>query len=186
MALRWHPALRLGSTRRHRVCSEMGFVKAAASMFGFSLWGNVKPFVRLVLGEVFLGFLAIVAAALTVIPWLFKVSPHTEILLEAGQWAIILLFALEYGNSRARNGTALPTSDRITCPSWPRRRAFPRNSSPRICSAPATRTSKPPAATCRSLFGCRNGLAPARSSGTVCCCWPATKAWLRFAGGRLT
>ncbi len=74
-------------------------------MFGFSPWGNVKPFARFVLGEVFLGFLAIVAAALTVIPWLFKVSPHSESLLEAGQWAIILLFAVEYGNSLARAGS---------------------------------------------------------------------------------
>jgi len=52
---------------------------------------------RWLLGEVFLGFLAIVAAALTLIPLLFNVSSRTNELLEAGQWLIILLFAVEYG-----------------------------------------------------------------------------------------
>ncbi len=59
---------------------------------------NAKPLVRFILGEVFLGFLAIVAAALTVIPLVFKISPQGDNLLEAGQWAIIVLFAVEYGN----------------------------------------------------------------------------------------
>lgn len=54
-------------------------------------------FLRLVLGDVFLGFLAIVAAALTLIPWLFKVSPELDASLEVGQWLIIGLFAIEYG-----------------------------------------------------------------------------------------
>ena len=57
---------------------------------------NARPFLRFILGDVFLGFLAIVAAALTVIPLLFKVSPHVDALLEAGQWVIIALFAVEY------------------------------------------------------------------------------------------
>ncbi len=59
--------------------------------------GSWNPALRWLLGEVFLGFLAIVAAALTLIPLLFNVSSRTNELLEAGQWLIILLFAVEYG-----------------------------------------------------------------------------------------
>jgi hypothetical protein len=51
---------------------------------------------RVFLGEVFLGFMAIVAAALTTIPLLFTISERTDSLLEAGQWFIVLLFAAEY------------------------------------------------------------------------------------------
>jgi Mg2+ and Co2+ transporter CorA len=54
-------------------------------------------FLSFLLGEACLGFLAIVAAGLTVVPMLFKVSAHGEKLLEACQWVIILLFAVEYG-----------------------------------------------------------------------------------------
>lgn len=51
----------------------------------------------MLLGEAFLGFLAIMSAALTLFPMLFTVRPQTDHLLEAGQWAIIGLFAVEYG-----------------------------------------------------------------------------------------
>lgn len=55
-----------------------------------------KVISRFVLSEAFLGFLAIVAAALTFIPFLFNVPEQVDRLLEAAQWAIILLFAIEY------------------------------------------------------------------------------------------
>lgn len=57
---------------------------------------TVHRILRVLLGDVFLGFLAIVAAALTLIPLLFAVSSKTDALLEACQWGIIALFALEY------------------------------------------------------------------------------------------
>jgi len=57
---------------------------------------NLKRFLNVIIGEVFLGFLALVAAALTVIPLLFSVSDKTNNMLEAGQWAIVALFAVEY------------------------------------------------------------------------------------------
>lgn len=50
-----------------------------------------------VLSEAFLGFLAIVAAALTLVPLLFPTGPQTDALLETAQWSIIGLFAVEYG-----------------------------------------------------------------------------------------
>lgn len=62
---------------------------------------GLKRFVQFILGEVFLGFLALVAAALALIPLLFQTSPHTDALLEAGQWSIIVLFAVEYGSGLA-------------------------------------------------------------------------------------
>ncbi len=58
--------------------------------------GKWNPLLRFLLGDVFLGFLAIVAAALTLIPLLFNVSRQTADLLEMAQWFIILLFAIEY------------------------------------------------------------------------------------------
>jgi Mg2+ and Co2+ transporter CorA len=63
---------------------------------------GLNPVLRFVLGEVFLGFLAIVSAALTLIPMLFNISPQADALLEVGQWSIILLFAIEYGVGLAR------------------------------------------------------------------------------------
>ncbi len=54
-------------------------------------------FLSFLLGEACLGFLAIVAAGLTAVPMLFKVSDHGLALLEGCQWVIIFLFALEYG-----------------------------------------------------------------------------------------
>ena len=53
------------------------------------------------LGEAFLGFLAIVAAVLTLIPLLFKSSPPLSAVLEGGQWAIVFLFAVEYSTGLA-------------------------------------------------------------------------------------
>jgi Mg2+ and Co2+ transporter CorA len=69
---------------------------------------NARPFLRFVLGDVFLGFLAIAAAALTAVPLLFQVSPQVDALLEAGQWSIIALFAVEYvlGLASARSKRA--------------------------------------------------------------------------------
>lgn len=49
------------------------------------------------LSEAFLGFLAIAATALTLFPMLFPIGPLVEDGIELGQWAIIALFALEYG-----------------------------------------------------------------------------------------
>jgi Mg2+ and Co2+ transporter CorA len=49
-----------------------------------------------VLGEAFLGFLAIIAVALTLFPMLFAVSPAAANAIEASQWLIIGLFAAEY------------------------------------------------------------------------------------------
>jgi Mg2+ and Co2+ transporter CorA len=63
---------------------------------------GLNPVLRFLLGEVFLGFLAIVSAALTLIPMLFNISPQADALLEVGQWSIILLFAIEYGVGLAR------------------------------------------------------------------------------------
>lgn len=48
------------------------------------------------LGEAFLGFLAIIAVALTLLPMLFEVSPAAARVIEGAQWAIIALFAAEY------------------------------------------------------------------------------------------
>ncbi len=49
-----------------------------------------------VLGEAFLGFLAIVAVALSLFPMLFAVSPATAGMLAAVQWLIVGLFGVEY------------------------------------------------------------------------------------------
>ena len=48
------------------------------------------------LGEEFMGFLAILAAALTLAPMLFPVSPGATAALDAWQWGIIGWFAVEY------------------------------------------------------------------------------------------
>jgi Mg2+ and Co2+ transporter CorA len=49
-----------------------------------------------VLGEAFLGLLAIVAVALTLFPMLFAVPAAVADMLAAAQWTIVGLFALEY------------------------------------------------------------------------------------------
>lgn len=48
------------------------------------------------LGEVFLGFLAIIAAALTLFPMLFPISAGTDATLNGLQWLIIGWFGVEY------------------------------------------------------------------------------------------
>ncbi|HYG33742.1 MAG TPA: CorA family divalent cation transporter [Clostridia bacterium] len=67
------------------------------SVPNLSLHSTPSCFRRIILGEVFLGFLAIVAAALTLIPLLFDVPEKALSRLEAGQWLIVMLFATEYG-----------------------------------------------------------------------------------------
>lgn len=59
--------------------------------------GGLSRFRHFILGDAFLGFLAIVATALTFAPLLFSISEQTNQVFEAVQWAIIVLFALEYG-----------------------------------------------------------------------------------------
>lgn len=49
-----------------------------------------------VLGEAFLGFLAIIAVALTLFPVLFPVSLAVATAIEGAQWLIICLFGIEY------------------------------------------------------------------------------------------
>ena len=49
-----------------------------------------------ILGEPFLGFLAIIAVALTLFPMLFAVSPGAARAIEGALWFIIGLFAVEY------------------------------------------------------------------------------------------
>jgi len=53
--------------------------------------------VAALLSEAFLGFLAIVSVALTLIPMLFAVQAHTGAVIETGQWLIIALFGVDYG-----------------------------------------------------------------------------------------
>jgi len=72
---------------------------------GTSQRSGPSRLVSFVLGDVFLGFLAIVAAALTIVPSIFKITPHLDALLEAGQWTIIALFAVEYGKALAAAGS---------------------------------------------------------------------------------
>lgn len=59
-------------------------------------------FLNVLLGEVFLGFLAIVSATLTLIPILFTTSPKAEASIEAFQWGIVALFGVEYGLGLSR------------------------------------------------------------------------------------
>ena len=72
---------------------------------GTALRKGPSRLVRFVLGDVFLGFLALVAAALTIVPSIFKLTPQLDALLEAGQWTIIALFAVEYGKALAAAGS---------------------------------------------------------------------------------
>ncbi len=64
----------------------------------FESRGVLAKVLLLFLGEVSLGFLAITATALTLVPMLFEMKPQTSASawVEAGQWAIIGVFALEY------------------------------------------------------------------------------------------
>ena len=72
----------------------------------FSFRGDAwwQRLVRILLGEGFLGFLAIVATALTLFPLLFAVSDQADAAIEAAQWAIIAWFAVEYGAALAWAG----------------------------------------------------------------------------------
>jgi Mg2+ and Co2+ transporter CorA len=56
------------------------------------------------LSEAFLGFLAIIAVALTLFPMLFAVSPGVAGILGAAQWLIVGLFAVEYALALAWSG----------------------------------------------------------------------------------
>lgn len=61
-----------------------------------SLTVHWRRILHVLLGEAFLGFLAIISAALSLAPMLFPVTPSTSALFESLQWGIIGLFALEY------------------------------------------------------------------------------------------
>jgi Mg2+ and Co2+ transporter CorA len=58
-----------------------------------------RALVEFVLDDAVLGFLAIVAAALTLAPLVFKISAQTNSFLDLSQAAIVALFAIEYGVS---------------------------------------------------------------------------------------
>lgn len=62
--------------------------------FAIERWPQRLPAV--LLGEAFLGFLAIIAAGLTLFPMLFPVTPRTAAALDTAQWVIIGWFAFEY------------------------------------------------------------------------------------------
>ena len=64
--------------------------------FPFALERWPQRLLAFVLGEAFLGFLAIIAVALTLFPMLFEVDPQTFATIEGVQWAIIGLFGIEY------------------------------------------------------------------------------------------
>jgi len=49
----------------------------------------LRPPFGFILGEMFLSFLAIVAAVLTLIPLFFKIPARLHPLLEGGQWSIV-------------------------------------------------------------------------------------------------
>ena len=52
-----------------------------SNLLNTSALRGLNPVLRVVLGEVFLGFLAIVSAALTLIPMLFNTTPQADALL---------------------------------------------------------------------------------------------------------
>src|SRR3954464_9482602 len=64
--------------------------------FRFSINRGPQRLLALLLGEAFLGFLAIVAVALTLFPMLFNVNPVVDAALDTLQWIIIAWFAFEY------------------------------------------------------------------------------------------
>jgi len=49
-----------------------------------------------VLGEGTMGFLALVALALGIVPWMFSLPPAVRTAFAVGEWAIVGLFAAEY------------------------------------------------------------------------------------------
>src|SRR5687767_15308895 len=67
--------------------------------FPFAIERWPQRLLAVLLGEAFLGFLAIIAAALTLLtlfPMLFPVTPPTAAALDTAQWVIIGWFAFEY------------------------------------------------------------------------------------------
>jgi Mg2+ and Co2+ transporter CorA len=64
--------------------------------FPFPIERWPQRLLAVVLGEAFLGFLAIVAVALALLPLLFKLSPAADAAVNNAQWIIIGWFALEW------------------------------------------------------------------------------------------
>jgi Mg2+ and Co2+ transporter CorA len=62
----------------------------------FAIDGWPRRTLALLLGEAFLGFLAIVAVGLTLFPMLFPVPPALDHAIELAQWGIIGWFAVEF------------------------------------------------------------------------------------------
>jgi Mg2+ and Co2+ transporter CorA len=76
------------------------------SEFRFPLQRWPQRLLALLLGEAFLGFLAIIAVALTLFPMLFAVKPVVDAAIDAVQWVIIAWFAFElifaFASARAK------------------------------------------------------------------------------------
>src|SRR5688500_1794838 len=66
------------------------------SEFRFPLQRWPQRLLAFLLGEAFLGFLAIIAVALTLFPMLFAVKPVVDAAIGAVQWVIIGWFAFEF------------------------------------------------------------------------------------------
>ena len=64
--------------------------------FRFSLNRVPQRILAVLLGEAFLGFLAIIAVALTLFPMLFPVKPGLATAIDNTQWVIIGWFGIEY------------------------------------------------------------------------------------------
>src|SRR5688572_23880383 len=65
------------------------------SEFPFQVDRGPQRLFAALLGEAFLGFLAIVAVALTLFPMLFDVAPVVDAAIDTLQWIIIGWFAFE-------------------------------------------------------------------------------------------
>src|SRR5262245_10990829 len=66
------------------------------SEFRFPLQRWPQRLLAMLLGEAFLGFLAIIAVALTLFPMLFAVTPVVDAAIDTAQWIIIGWFAFEF------------------------------------------------------------------------------------------
>lgn len=66
------------------------------SEFRFPITSRFERLLAVLLGEAFMGLLAIIAAALTLFPMLFPVSDATSAGVDALQWSIIAWFGFEY------------------------------------------------------------------------------------------
>jgi Mg2+ and Co2+ transporter CorA len=64
--------------------------------FPFRIEGWPRRILAVLLGEAFLGFLAILSVALTLFPILFKVGPVVDAAINTAQWAIVGWFAFEF------------------------------------------------------------------------------------------